>query len=411
MARFTKLPVTIEAVQFTPICVGMAPGPAWLDEAEAKMKGQPGAIWSEGDNLYIGTLEGALTVSPGDWIIRGTKGELYPCKPDIFEATYMPEDMAPKPAATLADDLAATINRWSCEGWAGDTPDFILAEFLIGVMRQLGATVGAREKWFGRDRVAVTVPDIPFNPRATQRILYPAEPQPVPYERPAQPETGGEQIIAGLEDAVVYARGDTSKGRATTVHVESEPETVADGFTIKPGQVPGQVVVTHENARDCMIGSADQSHADLIAQAKEKLTFEPPAETVEDLLYDVAELLRGYEAHHRKRADNNDQPHEKQESRAKAERNARMAERVEAMLRRLDQDPKPFRASQPDEHYTVVGGALYKGAPLRVLAEAVKGAVLIEEGACWIKAHFGTIGGQARLYSLLEAAKIAGERA
>jgi hypothetical protein len=38
----------------------------------------------------IGTLERSYEVSPGDWIIRGVKGEFYPCKPDIFEATYEP---------------------------------------------------------------------------------------------------------------------------------------------------------------------------------------------------------------------------------------------------------------------------------------------------------------------------------
>lgn len=42
-------------------------------------------------NLFIPTLEGTMTASPGDWIIRGVKGEFYPCKPDIFEATYEPE--------------------------------------------------------------------------------------------------------------------------------------------------------------------------------------------------------------------------------------------------------------------------------------------------------------------------------
>ena len=44
--------------------------------------------------LDIPTLEGVMTARPGDWIIRGVKGEFYPCKPDIFEATYelMKED-------------------------------------------------------------------------------------------------------------------------------------------------------------------------------------------------------------------------------------------------------------------------------------------------------------------------------
>ena len=44
-------------------------------------------IWTEG-KLKIETLEGDMFVSPGDWVIRGVKGEFYPCKPDIFEATY-----------------------------------------------------------------------------------------------------------------------------------------------------------------------------------------------------------------------------------------------------------------------------------------------------------------------------------
>jgi hypothetical protein len=39
---------------------------------------------------WIDTLEGGHIVCPGDWIIRGVKGEFYPCKPDIFEATYEP---------------------------------------------------------------------------------------------------------------------------------------------------------------------------------------------------------------------------------------------------------------------------------------------------------------------------------
>jgi len=41
-----------------------------------------------GDLLFIRTLEGEMRADPGDWIIKGVKGEFYPCKPDIFEATY-----------------------------------------------------------------------------------------------------------------------------------------------------------------------------------------------------------------------------------------------------------------------------------------------------------------------------------
>jgi hypothetical protein len=42
--------------------------------------------------IEIETLEGTMTATPGDWIICGVQGELYPCKPDIFEATYEPVD-------------------------------------------------------------------------------------------------------------------------------------------------------------------------------------------------------------------------------------------------------------------------------------------------------------------------------
>ena len=46
------------------------------------------------DEIVIKTLEGDMTAANGDWIIRGIKGELYPCKNDIFEATYEPVEDA-----------------------------------------------------------------------------------------------------------------------------------------------------------------------------------------------------------------------------------------------------------------------------------------------------------------------------
>jgi hypothetical protein len=46
--------------------------------------------WPTEDRGYIKTLEGGHLVTPGDWIITGVKGEFYPCKPDIFKATYEP---------------------------------------------------------------------------------------------------------------------------------------------------------------------------------------------------------------------------------------------------------------------------------------------------------------------------------
>jgi hypothetical protein len=47
---------------------------------------------SRATNFHIHTLEGPLHVSPGDMVIRGTQGEFYPCKPEIFEMIYEPVD-------------------------------------------------------------------------------------------------------------------------------------------------------------------------------------------------------------------------------------------------------------------------------------------------------------------------------
>jgi hypothetical protein len=87
--KFRKKPVVIEAVQ---IRKGMLiSAPDWLFKAVNQSildlhnvaSISDGVPWAE-----IQTLEGQMFGREGDWIIRGVKGELYPCKPDIFEATY-----------------------------------------------------------------------------------------------------------------------------------------------------------------------------------------------------------------------------------------------------------------------------------------------------------------------------------
>jgi hypothetical protein len=79
--KFRKKPVVIEAIQWTGTNMG---------EIGEFMDGIHWAM--SGGNLVIPTLEGDMAVSLNDWIIRGVKGEYYPCKPDVFEATYEPED-------------------------------------------------------------------------------------------------------------------------------------------------------------------------------------------------------------------------------------------------------------------------------------------------------------------------------
>lgn len=88
--RVRKKPVEVEAVRFAGTAESMIfdDAPDWLVEAVLKNPSELGAVYKSGNGAAIHTLEGEHFASPGDWIIRGVKGELYPCKPDIFEQTY-----------------------------------------------------------------------------------------------------------------------------------------------------------------------------------------------------------------------------------------------------------------------------------------------------------------------------------
>lgn len=95
--KFRKKPVVIEAFQMTRARrMDNSEWPTWLHLAWNKDKSEPGALFRKDmdaempDALCIQTLEGPHGVTWDDWIIQGVKGELYPCKPDIFEATYEP---------------------------------------------------------------------------------------------------------------------------------------------------------------------------------------------------------------------------------------------------------------------------------------------------------------------------------
>lgn len=85
--KYRKKPLTIEAFK-----LGIDPMPDWFCDArtvnivtthnaDGRWRGGP-------DHAMIHTLEGSMRAEYGDWVIRGVKGELYPCKADIFEASY-----------------------------------------------------------------------------------------------------------------------------------------------------------------------------------------------------------------------------------------------------------------------------------------------------------------------------------
>jgi hypothetical protein len=81
MGKYRKKPVVIEAIEWTGENLHeiskFCKGDAYIKET-----------CDNGDMLVIKTLEGQHVATVGDMIIRGVQGEYYPCKPDIFEATY-----------------------------------------------------------------------------------------------------------------------------------------------------------------------------------------------------------------------------------------------------------------------------------------------------------------------------------
>jgi hypothetical protein len=95
--NYRKLPIKIEAVVFNGT-TQWDEAPQWLINATRKRPSETGAITvaiydDPAENRRVGTahintLEGVMTANPGDYIIRGVNGELYPCKPDIFAKTY-----------------------------------------------------------------------------------------------------------------------------------------------------------------------------------------------------------------------------------------------------------------------------------------------------------------------------------
>ena len=78
--KYRKKPVIVEAIKYT-----LENSKDVFDFAKGKIRHD---LLPRSTDLRIETLEGVMTVSVGDYIIRGVKGEFYPCKPDIFEQTY-----------------------------------------------------------------------------------------------------------------------------------------------------------------------------------------------------------------------------------------------------------------------------------------------------------------------------------
>ena len=100
ISKYVKNPVEIEAIQFTGGAGNAGSIINWIltegnfaaswNEAYPAWESEDGTMGHAAapEQIKIGTLEGTMCASVGDWVIKGTKGEFYPCKPDIFEKTY-----------------------------------------------------------------------------------------------------------------------------------------------------------------------------------------------------------------------------------------------------------------------------------------------------------------------------------
>jgi hypothetical protein len=90
MPYFTKKPVTIEARQFDGTRESVDQIICWMQDSGSDRNAFMAKDDCVGTVFVIPTLEGNHRANTGDWIIKGVKGEFYPCKPDIFKQTYEP---------------------------------------------------------------------------------------------------------------------------------------------------------------------------------------------------------------------------------------------------------------------------------------------------------------------------------
>lgn len=88
IGRYRKRPVEIEAVRFTGDNHDEIAHFVMAEERRHDDDDISGEMAGDNIHLTIHTLEGDMRADPSDWIIRGVQGEFYPCKPEIFSATY-----------------------------------------------------------------------------------------------------------------------------------------------------------------------------------------------------------------------------------------------------------------------------------------------------------------------------------
>jgi hypothetical protein len=105
MNKYRKKPVEIEAIQLTEENLDKI-----MEFCGDKIKSHPLT------GVVIETLEGNMTADKGDYIIKGIKGEFYPCKPDIFELTYEKVELSNRHKNALKNTFPDLVNKWETTG-------------------------------------------------------------------------------------------------------------------------------------------------------------------------------------------------------------------------------------------------------------------------------------------------------
>lgn len=115
MSAYRKKPVEVDAWRWL-FTTEQEPDPSWVTDAMFTWPEIGGIAFEpehvDGPRICIATLDAVAIALPGDWIIRGVAGELYPCKPEIFDETYE----SAEDCACCGGDDDGGHEHWCCGG-------------------------------------------------------------------------------------------------------------------------------------------------------------------------------------------------------------------------------------------------------------------------------------------------------
>ena len=122
LTKFRKRPIVIEAIQLTK---------ENMDKVAKLCDGSVGYT-----TIFLTTLEGVMSAQFGDWIIKGVKGEFYPCKPDIFDATYEPVKSLEGEKEQVCE---STVFEQDYQTWNGDWESAYRCRTGCGVQQKISS--------------------------------------------------------------------------------------------------------------------------------------------------------------------------------------------------------------------------------------------------------------------------------